>query len=153
LQVNPANGHQARCALSAKRIGYWDVIPEVFGYDASLDYAPCPFAGPWFQWMRNLVTSAAVGQAQGLRPAFVVVYADGPGLPMPARIHSAEWRWLEARVDPAAVTFRSVSYQTILALAQTSAPADQVWRELSAWVARKITSVCGMQSWDYEAGQ
>jgi hypothetical protein len=154
LQPNPANGklRMNRCALTAKKIRYWDVIPEVFGYDAGLDYAPCPFAGSWFQWMRNLATCAAVSRQQQVQPAFVVVYADGPGLPMAARVRSAEWQWLEARINPAAIKFRAMSYQALLTLAQASAPGDPVWPALAAWVARKVTSVCGIQSWDYEAG-
>lgn len=150
-QANPVNGRAARCALTAKGIRYWDLIPGVFGYAADLDYAPCPFAGPWFQWMRNLTTCAAVGRAQGLQPAFVVVYADGPGLPMAARVGSPDWRWLEARVNLAAVTFRAISYQALLALAASAAPPDPIWPELLKWVQRKIASVCGIQSWDYEA--
>jgi len=154
LQPYPANGrlHAVRCALTAKKIRYWDVIPEVFGYDAGVDYAPCPFAGPWFQWMRNLTTCAAVSRKYQLQPAFVVVYADGPGLPMAARVRSAAWQWLAARINPAVITFQALSYQALLALACESAPNDAVWRELAAWVERKVTSVCGMQSWDYEAG-
>jgi hypothetical protein len=152
LQPNPANGKLARCALTAKKVRYWDVIPEVFGYESALDHAPCPFAGPWFQWMRNLTTCAAVSREQQLRPAFVVVYADGPGLPMAARVRGAEWQWLEARINPAVVKFQAISYQALLDLAQASAPGDPIWPELAAWVARKITSVCGIQSWDYEAG-
>jgi hypothetical protein len=143
-QVNPVNGAQARCALNAKGIRYWDFIPDVFGYDAGQSYAPCPFAGAWFQWMRNLTTCVAVARAHGLKAAFVVVYADGPGLPMAERVRQAEWRWLESRVDPGVVTFRALSYQRLLALARQADRDDAVWRELEAWVARKVAAVCGL---------
>lgn len=53
LQTNLANGLTARCALTAKAIRYWEVIPEVFDLSAEIDHSPCPFAGPWFQWMRK----------------------------------------------------------------------------------------------------
>jgi hypothetical protein len=145
LQTNPANGKEARCALTAKKIKYWDHIPAVFGYAADVTLAPCPFAGAWFQWMRNLTTCRAVGQQYGLKPAFAVVYADGPGLSMASRIGSAEWLWLKSRVDPAEVTFEALSYQALVALAQRASPASPVWPELAAWVNRKISSVCGPQ--------
>ncbi len=145
-QTNRANGKLARCALSAKGLRYWEHIPAVFGYDADLDHAPCPFAGPWFQWMRNLTTAAAVGQHTGRRAAFVVVYADEPRLPMAARVRQPEWQWLAGIVNPAAVAFRTLSYQRLLALACQAAPADPVWPALALWVDRKIASVCGMPS-------
>jgi hypothetical protein len=146
LQMNPANKKEARCALTAKKIRYWDYIPAVFGYEAEDKYAPCPFAGPWFQWMRNLTTCYAVGRQHGLKPAFVVVYADGPGLSMAGRIHTPEWQWLNSRVEPTAVTFRTMSYQTLLRLAREVSPANPVWPELTAWVNRKIRSVCGPEA-------
>ncbi len=150
-QINPALpvkkgqvAQPARCALSAKGLRYWDYVPEVFGFDAGTNFTPCPFAGPWFQWMRNLTTAAAVGRHNHLRPAFVVIYADEPRLPMATRVRQPEWQRLQSLVNPAAVTFRAQSYQRLLALASRADPADEVWPELSLWVDRKIASVCGM---------
>ena len=143
-QTNPANGHQANCALTAKGIRYWDLIPEIFGYAQEANYAPCPFAGAWFQWMRNLATCVAVARRDGLQPAFVVVYADWPGLPMAERVGAAEWRWLESRVDPAAISFRTLSFQAIAELACQAVPGDPLWPELTAWIERKISSVGGV---------
>jgi hypothetical protein len=143
-QVNPANQREARCALSAKGMGYWEAIPAVFGYSAEISLAPCPFAGPWFQWMRNLTTCYAVAKRHNLRPAFVVAYADGPGLAMAQRVHGSDWQWLTSRVDPAAVAFRALPIQALISIAQQSVPDDPVWPELSAWVKRKIDSVGGV---------
>jgi hypothetical protein len=143
-QTNPANGRKANCALAAKGIRYWELIPEIFGYAADASYAPCPFAGAWFQWMRNLATCFAVARRDGRQPAFVVVYADWPGLPMAERIRLAEWRWLESRVDPAAIRFRTLSFQAMAELARQALPADPVWPELAAWVEGKIASVGGV---------
>jgi hypothetical protein len=142
-QVNPANQREARCALSAKGIGYWDVIPAVFGYSAETSIAPCPFAGPWFQWMRNLCTSYVVAKHHGLRAAFVVAYADAPDLAMAQRVHGPDWQWLRNRVDPASVILRALPIQQVAALAQTADPTDPVWRGLAVWVQRKIDSVGG----------
>jgi hypothetical protein len=143
-QTNPANGRQANCALTAKGVRYWDLIPEIFGYAKEANYAPCPFAGAWFQWMRNLATCVAVARRDGLQPAFVVVYADWPGLPMAERVGAAEWRWLESRVDPAAISFRTLSFQALAALACQAVPDDPLWPELTAWIERKISSVGGV---------
>ena len=54
-QLNPVNGISSPCALTGKGIRYWDVIPDVFNLNATETYVPCPFRGPWYQWMRNLV--------------------------------------------------------------------------------------------------
>ena len=67
-QINHENGLTSRCALSGKGIQYWDIIPKVFHLDVQTDYRPCPFAGPAYQWMRNLVAAykgAAEKQATG----------------------------------------------------------------------------------------
>jgi hypothetical protein len=143
-QVNPANQREARCALTAKGINYWDFIPPVFGFPAEASIAPCPFAGGWFQWMRNLTTCYAVARHYGLRAAFVVAYADGPGLHMAQRVKMTDWQWLNNRVDPAAVVLRAVSIQALLSMAGRASPADPVWPELLGWVERKVNNVCGV---------
>jgi hypothetical protein len=142
-QVNPANKLEGRCALSAKGIAYWDFIPDVFGYSAETSIAPCPFAGPWFQWMRNLTTAYAVAKRHRLQPAFVMAFADGPGLAMAQRIQGADWQWLGNRVDPAYVSFRALSIQQLLHLASQAVRADPILGDLTGWVRRKIDSVCG----------
>jgi hypothetical protein len=82
-QQNPVNGKQSQCALSGKNIHYWDndFIPRVFTYDAKSNYKPCPFKGPDFQWMRNLVLCSKIARDNNLKAAFVVIYAASPVLP------------------------------------------------------------------------
>ena len=101
-QVNPATGQEARCALTAKGLRYWEEIPRVFDYDAEQSYFECPFAGPWFQWMRNLTVGYAAARAAGQRPAWVLAYADGPGLRLAERVRSPEWTRLLGRLQHAA---------------------------------------------------
>jgi hypothetical protein len=93
--------------------------------------------------MRNLVTCTAVAREAGLQPAFVVVYADGPGLPMAERIRHPEWQRFIGHLNPRAILFRTLSYQALLGLARQAEPDEAVWRELTAWVERKINSVRG----------
>ena len=139
-----ANGREERCILSVKGMRYWEMIPDVFDLDADRSYLACPFAGPWFQWMRNLTTCLAVARAEELQPAFLVVYADGPGLPMAQRVRLPEWQRLSQAVDPRAITFRALSFQCLIDLACHAAPADPTWADLAVWVQRKIDSVIGM---------
>jgi hypothetical protein len=145
-QVNPANGKEARCALTAKGLRYWDIIPRVFDYDAGASYFECPFAGPWFQWMRNLTIAHEVARHAGMRPALVVAYADGAGLPMAARVRSAEWARLRGRLQRDVVPLHAVSYQTLLAWACAAAPADPTWPALARWVQNKIDTVCSAKA-------
>lgn len=142
-QTNPVNQLEARCALSAKGIRYWELIPQVFDYDADGSYIVCPFAGAWFQWMRNLIGCYARAQHLGLRPAFVVAYADVPGLGMARRVQSPEWERLHGRLQPNTVSLHTLSYQSLIALAQAAAPTDPVWPALAAWVAGKLAHIVG----------
>jgi restriction endonuclease-like protein len=78
LQINPArkSAGEARCALIAKKVRYWESIPKLFGIDAEQDYRPCPFAGEGFQWMRNVVLADKVAAARGVRGAVIAAFAD-----------------------------------------------------------------------------
>ncbi len=145
-QTNPANGREARCALTGKGIRYWEEIPRVFDYDAEASYFECPFAGAWFQWMRNLTVCAAAARREGLRPALVLAYADGPGLPMAARVRGAEWARLLSRLQPGVIGLHALSLQTLVGLARAANPAEPVWDELAAWVQRKIDEVCAARN-------
>ena len=140
-QTNPANGRTARCALSGKGIRYWDLIPEVFRIRADLGYLPCPFAGSWFQWMRNLVNCYASARRNGQQAAFLLVYAEGPGLPMAARVRTPDWDRLQRLVRSEAITFRAVSFQGVVEMAERAAGGDPTWPELRLWVDSKTGRV------------
>jgi len=141
-QVNPVNGRKAPCALTGKGLRYWELVPEVFKFPNDLGYLPCPFAGPWFQWMRNLTVCWAAARQAQRRPAFVLVYADGPTLPMAERIRSADWQRFLRQVRPGAVSVHTLSHQALVGLAQAACPEDPQWPDLARWVQRKISSVC-----------
>lgn len=141
FQTNPATGTEARCALTAKGLRYWEYIPQVFDYAADQSYFECPFAGAWFQWMRNLTGCYAAARASGRAPAFVLAYADGPGLAMAARVRSTEWARLQNRLQPGAITLRAWSYQDLIRLAQAAVPEDPAWPALARWVDEKIATV------------
>jgi len=146
LQTNLANKLESRCALTAKAIRYWEVIPQVFNLTSDIDYSPCPFAGPWFQWMRNLTVCHAVARSQGQQPAFVLAYADGPTLPVAGHVRSLDWQTFLGHTRPEAIQCHAVSFQEILGLIQKAAPDNPVWSELSAWVDNKIKVVCATRA-------
>lgn len=143
-QINPVSGVHSRCALSGKGIKYWELIPDVLDVDPTRDYWPCPFAGGWYQWMRNLVAARAIGRARGLPSAFVVTYTDGP-FPMARKVTTDDWAQLNALAEGRAVPLRATSYQRLQTVSMSAASAhDQpVLAELRTWIERKATAVAG----------
>jgi len=146
LQTNPIDGRQSKCALAPKGVKYWDFVPEVMNVDPARNYAPCPFAGGWYQWMRNLVATLSLSRSQGVPGAFVVAYADGP-FPMATKIHGPAWGALQDAVAGCEVPLHVASYQQLLGWAREAAsPSDgSVVEELESWMVGKMTEV-GMRS-------
>ena len=144
-QVNPVNGKTSKCALTAKGIRYWEVVPSVFRIAADSSYQPCPFKGGWYQWMRNLVAASEIGRSLGLPAAFVVAYADGP-FPMAQKIAAAEtdmgsdWARLKEQTVGGSVALRTCAYQQLVSLANDAADPGDVTtiRQLDSWVAAKV---------------
>lgn len=148
-QTNPVTGRTGRCALTAKGIRYWDAIPTLFRHRSDQDHTPCPFAGSWYQWMRNLAVCWEVARTStpALAAGFCVVYADSEGLPFAQKIRSPEWtRFVEA-LRPEAVRFGTMPYQGLIGQwIRSISEAGRVpglWNELLAWVRRKIEEVAG----------
>lgn len=124
LQVNPINQIKARCALTGKGIRYWEAIPRVFDYDANADYRPCPFRGPWYQWMRNLVLCSQLARLaeKPLAPAFVLVYAEAQSLSVAQLIRSSQWFDFTRTLKSEAITFVTLPCQDLLSSASDSPP-------------------------------
>lgn len=142
-QVNPVNGKSAHCALTGKGIRYWEVIPEVLGFDANSTYRPCPFKGGWYQWMRNLVVAHEMSRTSHLPAAFIVLYADGP-LPMPRKIRASEdWRRLVDKASTGSIPLLTATYESLLAVAAITASAIEqgIVQDLRLWVDDKIKKV------------
>ena len=145
--VVSGNPSALRCALSGKGIQYWDIIPKVFHLDAEADHLPCPFAGPAYQWMRNLVVAYKVARQKNKQPSVVIVYADHHGLPMAQKVRSNAWTQFARTVKQDQVPLHVRSYQEILTLAQETtrhgSGEQTVWGELEEWVNRKISTING----------
>lgn len=143
--VVSGNPSSLRCALSGKGIQYWAIIPKVFHLDAEADYQPCPFAGPAYQWMRNLVVAYKVARQKNKQPAVVIVYADHPDLSMAQKVRSQAWMAFTETVRQDQVSLHVRSYQDILTLAQETTRhaggEKTVWEELDGWVNKKISAL------------
>ncbi len=122
-------------------------VPQLLNVDSNRDYAPCPFKGGWYQWMRNLVACAAMTEPTGKRGMFAVVYADGP-FPMARKVGSPEWREFTRCAEGRSVPVATVSYQKLVRWALAAASEDDValLERLEKWVERKIDSVAGASS-------
>jgi hypothetical protein len=141
-QRNPVNGKTARCALSAKGIRYWEHIPAYFDLAADQNHEPCPFAGPAYQYMRNVLAAGEWAKRHGkVRAAFGLVYVAGEGFPMSVEVADPQsvWGQFTARLHPdSPVAVKAVSYQALLQAWRQCLPGDEVLADLAAWVEEKI---------------
>lgn len=145
MQTNCINGREARCALSAKGIRYWEYIPEYLNWASDQDYEPCPFAGPAYQYMRNALAAACwVNRHKLNRAAFGLVYVDGVQFPMSGEVvdPASEWSQFVRHLRPSSLlTVRAISYQSLLKAWHSCLPHDTVLTELTDWFYGKIRSI------------
>jgi hypothetical protein len=143
VQTNPVNGKEECCALTAKGIRYWDLIPEIFEFDSNKEYPECPFKGGWFQWMRNLVLCRGLA-GNSLQPKVAVVYVDSPSMPFKQKMESGEWAKFLGTLKKKDF-LSTLSYQRVLELgaeALRSFPAErQTWENLKLHFQQKIDLV------------
>ena len=136
-QTHPVSGVEARCTLSGKGIRYWDVIPRVFALDPSEAYAPCPFSGESFQWMRNMVLASELARHHNLPVRCMVVYAAGGEFTTERK--AANLDWLPPIADGQEAPL-AMSYQDIVAMAG-SVDDNPIWSELGLWINHKVEAV------------
>jgi len=144
MQTNPKNGKRARCALTGKGVEYWRWIPRYFTLDNVRSHDPCPFAGPAYQYMRNLLVAGRMARWNKRRGAFGIVYAECERLPMAVEITDAnsEWgRFQKLLRSDCAVSVGALSYQELLELWCKAHPTDTTLHELAKWVRQKIERV------------
>jgi hypothetical protein len=141
-QTNPVNGKVSQCALTAKGIRYWEVIPEVFHFSGENNYVPCPFVGPRYQWMRNITNAFEIARETGRRAAFCLVYADSPGLSVAKMVKSMDWQSFIGEIKQDRISVHAISYQDLLKLVEEVDPSES-WNLLNSWINRKIKSVDG----------
>jgi len=143
-QINPVNERESECALTAKGIRYWELIPEIFIFDRRQEHDECPFNGGWFQWMRNLVLCAEIAKTNNLQPKVLVVYVDSPLMPFRQKIDGGDWisflNVLKKRTLLSTLSYRQVLELGIIALEPHDTERD-IWEDLRKHVQSKVTSV------------
>jgi len=135
-QVNPVNGIEASCALTAKGIRYWEVATEVFELDRDAAYNPCPFRRDAFQWMRNLVLARELQRDEGRPAGVLVVYAAHPNFPTHRK--ATDLAWLPAML-PDAPRLVTLPFQDVVRLAAGQSQAT-TWPALAEWVDQKVAA-------------
>jgi hypothetical protein len=140
-QVNPANGRTALCALTGKHIRYWDCVPRVFRLAADAPHRPCPFAGPWYPWMRTLVIAYALAEKRGLKPAVGLAHIDRPTMPLRARIQDEVPKMKRLLTD--AVKLELLRYDKLPGVFEVAAdPSERgMFQDLRGWVDAKVNWV------------
>lgn len=145
MQTNPINHKEARCALSAKGIRYWEYIPQYFFWANDQDHEPCPFAGPAYQYIRNALAAACWANRHKLnRAAFGLVYVNGEQFPMSSEVASpaSEWSQFGGQLRPGSpLTIKAISYQSLLEAWDQCMPNDAILTELVHWFDTKTRSV------------
>jgi len=135
-QVNPVNGIEASCALTAKGIRYWEVATEVFELDRDAAYNPCPFRRDAFQWMRNLVLARELQRDEGRPAGVLVVYAAHPNFQTHRK--ATDLAWLPAML-PDAPRLVTLPFQDVVRLATEQSRAT-TWPALAEWVDEKVAA-------------
>ena len=145
-QTNPVNGETARCALSARGIRYWKYIPRYSDLDRDKDYEPCPFAGPAYQYTRNVLASGQWAQKKYKqeRAALGLVYVDEKPSAVADEVvdPASEWGQFVARLrSDALVAVRQVSYQRLLETWCPRFPEDESLARLAERSAEGVSKV------------
>jgi hypothetical protein len=90
--------------------------------------------------MRNLSLCWLQAAAGNLKPGFLVVYADGPHLPMAQKVGTKAWSDFEAMIRRDQIQFATLSYQQLIKKALLTVEVEYAdrWSELKTWVDRKV---------------
>jgi len=131
--AQPGRTPGQRCALTEKRIAYWNYIPRLFHWRADVDYKPCPIWKP-FQLIRNVLAAAIdpSGKKVWGQPTAVLVYdARNPAFAPGGKIYEQFQRVQAALCGPA--NFKRTTWQAIAgALTEQGG-----YNDLLAWLDKK----------------
>jgi len=113
VQLNRAE----RCALTSKRIRYWEFVPQLTSWSADVDHVPCPLR-PTYQIIRNLLAACVSPMPPAtLDPPnghVVVIFDDrNPAFRQGGQAHSALLATKTRLKDPSRL--RKCSWQQIAA--------------------------------------
>ena len=112
-----------------------------FALDPAVDHTPCPFKGEAYQWMRNAVLAAAIGQHRDLHAIALAAFANHPSFPTARKAK-------RGLVDPSLagqLAITAISYQQIIAIARNVGLDQKLWNGLCAWVDHKIVEAASQR--------
>jgi hypothetical protein len=114
-----------------------------------VDHEPCPFAGPAYQYMRNVLAAAQLARRKDRpkeeqRAAFGLIYVEGESFAVADEVADpqSEWGQFVARLrSDAPVAVQAVSYQRLLKAWCQRFPEDESLARLAEWLAERVSNV------------
>lgn len=142
-QINPVNNIKSKCALTGKKIKYWDYIDLLTEYDKSLTYSPCPFLNGEYQWMRNICFAEAYSRKNNNKivESYLVYYKSNK-CPISAKVDNNSFLGnLKGKIINTNA-FKTISYYdlltNVLSFTSLTSPEEyQVWYDLKEWMNKK----------------
>jgi hypothetical protein len=87
--------------------------------------------------MRNVVLADSLAASRGVVAGVIAAYADGEGFDTAKKVRAGQLGLAGTRGK---TLITPISYQSIVALAQSISAHPTLWEELGSWVNRKIAS-------------
>lgn len=142
IQTNQKSGVRSKCALTGKKIRYWDFIEQVTDYKKDYDYTPCPFKGKEYQWMRTICFAKAYSDSHNKIPyAPYLFYYDSPKCPISGLVGKGNYLGtLEGHLK--SPEFEAKSYNDCIEkcidfLKSRDLDEMNVWEGLKQWISDK----------------
>jgi hypothetical protein len=145
-QINPVNGITSKCALTGKRILYWDYIDTLTNFKKNMEYNPCPFQKSEFQWIRNVCFSEAYAKHKNIESESFLVYYESEKCPISNKVKKQSYLGKLKENLRNSESFKPVSYnnlleQTISYLDSIDKKEKSVWMELRKWMQEKERNI------------
>jgi hypothetical protein len=142
-QINPVNNIKSKCALTGKKIRYWDYIDLLTEFDKTITYNPCPFRKGEYQWMRNICFAEAYSQKYNNKQIeSYLVYYKSNKCPISAKVDNETFLGnLKGKILNSKA-FKSISYNdlvlSVISFTALTYPEEkQVWLDLQEWMNKK----------------
>lgn len=140
-QINPVNNIKSKCALTGKKIYYWNYIDSLTTYKSTIDYKPCPFKGGTYQWMRNICFAEAYSQQYLKNTECYLVYYESYKCPIALKVSNGTYLGnLKGKLlNPIAMQVKSYNCLLIDIINYSNiSPSEQkVWIDLQDWMIGK----------------
>jgi len=141
-QINPVNGVSSKCALTGKKILYWDYIDSLTELNKHTEQTPCPFQKGEFQWIRNICFAEAYAKRQKINTESYLVYYKSDKCSISKKVKNQTYLGnLKGKLNNPK-SFQPISYNELLSKIIKSFEAKdsnekQIWIELQNWMKNK----------------